>query len=68
MKKEIDSIKLLEKIKPDGFGVIVRTAAEGVNESSLKNDIDKLISGGTKFQKTKQEQRQFLSMKNLIYQ
>ena len=36
--------KIIRKIKPDGFGVIVRTAAEGVNESSLKNDIDKLIS------------------------
>ena len=36
--------KIIKKIKPEGFGVIVRTAAEGVNESSLKNDIEKLIN------------------------
>ena len=36
--------RIIKKIKPEGFGVIVRTAAEGVNESSLKNDIDKLIN------------------------
>ena len=36
--------KIIRKIKPDGFGVIVRTAAEGVSEESLKNDIDKLLS------------------------
>tara|TARA_X000000368_G_scaffold186199_1_gene146997 strand:+ start:5387 stop:6865 length:1479 start_codon:yes stop_codon:yes gene_type:complete len=36
--------KIIRKIKPEGFGVIVRTAAEGVKESSLKNDIDKLIN------------------------
>ena len=29
---------------PKSMGVIVRTAAEGVSEESLKNDIDKLIS------------------------
>ncbi|MDA9862813.1 Rne/Rng family ribonuclease [Acidimicrobiia bacterium] len=34
--------RIIRKIKPEGFGVIVRTAAEGVSESSLKNDIDKL--------------------------
>ncbi len=35
--------KIIRKIKPEGFGVIVRTAAEGVNQASLKSDIDKLI-------------------------
>ena len=34
--------RIIRKIKPEGFGVIVRTAAEGVSETSLKNDIDKL--------------------------
>ena len=34
--------RIIRRIKPEGFGVIVRTAAEGVSESSLKNDIDKL--------------------------
>jgi len=35
--------RIIRKIKPEGFGVIVRTAAEGVSENSLKNDIDKLV-------------------------
>jgi ribonuclease E len=34
--------RIIRKIKPEGFGVIVRTAAEGVSEASLKNDINKL--------------------------
>jgi len=35
--------KIIRKIKPINFGVIVRTAAEGVNEDSLKVDIEKLV-------------------------
>ena len=32
--------KIMENIKPDGFGVIVRTEAEGKSEKELKNDIE----------------------------
>src|SRR5210317_267965 len=39
--------RIIRKIKPEGFGVIVRTAAEGVSENSLKNDIDKLVEEWT---------------------
>ena len=46
--------KIIRKIKPEGFGVIVRTAAEGVNEASLKNDIDKLIIEWEKVSKNNQ--------------
>ena len=46
--------KIIRKIKPEGFGVIVRTAAEGVNESSLKSDIDKLIIEWEKVSKNNQ--------------
>ncbi len=35
--------KIIRKIKPENFGVIVRTAAEGVSENSLKIDIEKLV-------------------------
>ena len=34
--------RIIRKIKPDNFGVIVRTAAEGVSEEALKIDIKKL--------------------------
>ena len=46
--------KIIRKIKPEGFGVIVRTAAEGVNETSLKSDIDKLIIEWEKVSKNNQ--------------
>ncbi len=35
--------KIIRKIKPNNFGVIVRTAAEGASEESLKVDIEKLV-------------------------
>ena len=35
--------KIIRKLKPENFGVIVRTAAEGVTEKALKVDIDKLV-------------------------
>lgn len=37
LKKEI------EKVKPDGFGVIIRTAAEGLSEDDFKEDISFLV-------------------------
>ena len=46
--------KIIRKIKPEGLGVIVRTAAEGVNETSLKSDIDKLIIEWEKVSKNNQ--------------
>ena len=35
--------KIIRKLKPENFGVIVRTASEGVSEKALKVDIDKLV-------------------------
>ena len=35
--------RIIRKIKPNNFGVIVRTAAEGVSEESLRVDIEKLV-------------------------
>jgi len=35
--------RIIRKIKPNNFGVIVRTAAERVSEESLKFDIEKLV-------------------------
>ena len=35
--------KIIRKLKPENFGVIVRTAAEGVSEKALKVDIEKLV-------------------------
>ncbi len=43
--------KIIRKIKPEGFGIIVRTAAEGVKQHSLKSDIDKLINEWEKVSK-----------------
>ena len=36
--------KLLEDIRPEGHGVIVRTAAEGVSAEELRRDIDQLLA------------------------
>lgn len=35
--------RILEDIKPDGFGMIVRTAAEGATADELKRDTDHLV-------------------------
>jgi len=41
-RTRLDSI--IRRIKPRGFGIIVRTAAEGATEDALKDDIDRLVS------------------------
>src|SRR6056300_1689251 len=35
--------RIIRKLKPENFGVIVRTAAEGVSEQALQIDIEKLV-------------------------
>lgn len=35
--------RIIRKLKPENFGVIVRTAAEGVGEQALQIDIEKLV-------------------------
>ena len=34
--------KIAEKIKPDGFGLIIRTIAEGLDENKLTDDFDRV--------------------------
>ena len=36
--------KILEDIRPEGHGVIIRTAAEGVSEDELRRDVDQLLA------------------------
>ncbi|KQB37968.1 Cytoplasmic axial filament protein CafA and Ribonuclease G [Flavobacterium daejeonense] len=44
-KKEKDRLKkLVQSIKPKGFGVIVRTVAEGKNTAELEKDLQNLLS------------------------
>ena len=43
--KERDRLRAISKeIRPQGFGVIIRTVAEGCGSESLKNDIRELLS------------------------
>ena len=43
--KERDRLrKIVKQIKPDGHGVIVRTAAEGASEEDLQADLERLLS------------------------
>ena len=44
-KKEKDRLKrLVQSVKPKGFGVIVRTVAEGKNTAELEKDLQNLLS------------------------
>jgi ribonuclease E len=42
---------LLKKIRPEGHGLIVRTAAEGASEDDLRADVDRLLSEWTAIEK-----------------
>jgi ribonuclease G len=47
-RKEKDRLKkLVQSIKPKGFGVIVRTVAEGKNTAELEKDLQNLLSRWT---------------------
>lgn len=50
VSKKIEDIKeknrllnIVEPIVPKGYGIIIRTSAEGKNETEIKEDLDKLI-------------------------
>ena len=45
-RKRLKSI--MRKIKPDGHGVIVRTAAEGASEENLTRDLTAWCASGTR--------------------
>ncbi len=34
---------IVNRLRPEGFGIIVRTAADGASEEDLKSDIDRLV-------------------------
>ncbi len=58
VSKKIDSIKerrrlrkIAKSLQPEGFGIIVRTVADGRNESVLKADIESLIKNWQRLEK-----------------
>lgn len=44
--------KIVQSILPPGFGVIIRTVAEGKEEGSLKNDLEDLLGTWREIEKT----------------
>ncbi len=44
--------RIVQGILPQGFGIIIRTVAEGKEESSIKNDLEDLISTWREIEKT----------------
>jgi ribonuclease E len=34
---------IVQRLRPDGYGLIVRTAAEGANEEGLRSDLERLV-------------------------
>lgn len=42
---------IARNIRPDGFGLIIRTAAEGTSETSMKEDLDYLMSNWEEIEK-----------------
>ncbi len=47
--------KIVQAILPEGFGVIIRTVAEGKEETSLKNDLEDLIKTWREIETERQE-------------
>jgi ribonuclease G len=58
--------KIVQTILPEGFGVIIRTVAEGKDETSLTNDLKDLITTWREVEKTvKSEQAPCLLYKDM---
>jgi ribonuclease G len=58
--------KIVQAILPQGFGTIIRTVAEGKEESSIKNDLEDLIATWREVEKTvKSEKAPCLLYKDL---
>jgi ribonuclease G len=58
--------KIVQTILPEGFGVIIRTVAEGKDETSLTNDLKDLITTWREVEKTvKSEQSPCLLYKDM---
>jgi len=58
--------KIVQTILPEGFGVIIRTVAEGKDESSLTNDLKDLLNTWSEVEKTvKSEQAPCLLYKDM---
>lgn len=55
--------KILDEVKPSGFGVIVRTAAEGASPEELKRDLERL----TDMWKKIEEGARFAHAPSLLY-
>jgi ribonuclease G len=49
--------RLVRSILPDGFGVIIRTVAEGKDEQTLKNDLDQLVNTWREIEKSVKEEK-----------
>lgn len=43
IKEKNRLLKIVKPIVPKGYGIIIRTSAEGKNETEIKEDLDKLI-------------------------
>jgi len=58
--------KIVQAILPEGFGVIIRTVAEGKDDSSLTNDLKDLLNTWSEVEKTvKSEQAPCLLYKDM---
>ncbi|MHB8188899.1 MAG: Rne/Rng family ribonuclease [Ferrimicrobium sp.] len=48
--------KILEEVSPEGFGVILRTAAEGTSKEELQRDVDRLLAAWRKIEERSRQQ------------